>query len=190
MKVGMDRGRRGVMGHAVLVVAMALMGGMLGPSVLAENGRVTSGQGDLPNLEAVLELLEEIRDLQMRIEARLQVLEEAGDYYSIKLFNVDDVVTVSVNERRAVECRWLQVCYLRGNDIEPFLEKGRENVVVIELGNARGKYAFGYEVWRNGVLLHADSCGSSIGGNPGCGRYPRIARRGITELLRFIIDRR
>ena len=126
------------------------------------------------------------------LERRLSTLEGVGDY-SIRLFNVDDIMAVSVNGRQAVECRFRQDrgCYLLSDDIARFLDEGRTNVVVITVENTGGPYAFGYEVWRNGVLLHADSCGNTnVSEAPRCGRYPGIQSAGTTEVLRFIIDRR
>ena len=80
--------------------------------------------------------------------------------YSVRLFNVDDEMNLVVNETTVMVCQFRQPdsCYFTPREFEEHLREG-ENRVAVDLRNTGGQVAFGYEVWRNGALLYAKSCG-------------------------------
>ena len=128
------------------------------------------------------------------LRERLKAVEEwqrTSTGYSVRLFNMDDVMSLEVNGTTVLECvLWRQdSCFFTPEEFKKHLHEG-ENRVAVSLDNHIGPTAFGYEVRRNGVLLYAESCGYVIQQDTvhGC-ETSEINGRAGTELLReFVIS--
>jgi hypothetical protein len=97
--------------------------------------------------------------------------------YTIRLFNVDDTVTVYINGQQAARAGYFEdTGYL---PIDAFLIPGR-NEMRITVDNYIGGWTFGYEIRKNGVLVNEESCGTV--GTWGC--------KGNDQTLGRVLDRR
>ena len=153
------------------------------------------GQDNNPVLtleETHTELRAELSGELGRIERRLDAVEAAQELsagYSVRFFNVDNVMSLVVNGRTVLECRIRQPnsCYVTREEFGEHLREG-ENDVAVELRNAGGATAYGYEIRRNGALLYAKSCGHV--GDPvrGCGESSINGTPGTERLLDFVIS--
>ena len=126
------------------------------------------------------------------MRARLTAVEEwqgSSNGYSVRLFNVDDAMSLEVNGTTVLECaiRRQDSCYFTQEQFAEHLREG-ENYVAVSLRNTGGPTTFGYEVWRNGVLLYAESCGYVQDTVRSCETSPINGRADTQQLLRFVIS--
>ena len=126
------------------------------------------------------------------MQERLTAVEEwqgSSTGYSVRLFNIDDVMSLEINGETVLECtiREQDSCYFTREQFAEQLREG-ENYVAVSLRNTGGPATFGYEVWRNGVLLYAESCGYVQGQVRGCATSPINGRADTQQLLRFVIS--
>lgn len=96
--------------------------------------------------------------LQRHVEAPTSTANLAGaGTYTIRLFNVDDTVTVYINGQQAARAGYFD--QTGDVPIDSFLVPGR-NELRITVDNLINGWTFGYELRKNGVLINEESCGT------------------------------
>lgn len=82
-------------------------------------------------------------------------LKNKKDEWTISLFNIDEVMSVFVNDKKINQCDFAENCEVK---LTPHLLAG-QNTVRIEVSNALVWWTYGYDVQKNGETLYKGKCG-------------------------------
>ena len=91
-------------------------------------------------------------------------------FYSIKIYNIDDLATIYVNGSQLLQIRYKNTKQI---DITNLLHPG-ENEVRFVLQNFQEDFTYGFEIYRNNESIFKDECG--VVGRSGC---RRSSQRGV-----------
>ncbi len=80
---------------------------------------------------------------------------EAEDIWTAYLYNIDDTVSVFVNEVKINQCDLAQSCTI---ELSPHLEYGN-NKLRLEFENAALWWAYGYQILKNNKTMYQGKCG-------------------------------
>ena len=93
--------------------------------------------------------------------------------YAVRFFNVDNMMRLVVNGDTKLKCTIEQhSCYLKFEEDE-FEAEGTVKVDVQLENFDRSPATYGYEIWKDGVLRKADSCGLISRPDPHCDKLSR-----------------